>query len=129
LSHESHHHATLCRTDILASSLHDRRARQDQTNSSASSQASELAHGQPAEPDIMQDVDTADAQLQREFDKRSSTEQAAVLNLVYFAQTPMNTDLNINPDKIGPLVHMLIVSIGCSFYYISFGSISAVLTS
>ena len=112
MSHESHHYATLCRTDILASSLHDRRSQLDQTNSSASSQASELAHGQPAETDVMQDVDTADAQLQREFDKRSSTEQAAVLNLVYFAQTPMNTDLNINPDKLGPLIHMLIVSVG-----------------
>ena len=99
--------------------MREKGALQNQINSSASSQVSELTHRQLAESDVVQDVDTADAQLQREFDKRSSTEQAAVLNLVHFAQTPMNTDLNIGFDKIGPLVHMLIVSAGCLFRHLS----------
>ena len=97
--------------------MREKEARRTQTNSSASSQAPELMHRQPAsahESEGVQDVDAADAQLQREFDKRSSAEQAAALNLVHFAQAPMNADLNINADKIGILIDMLIVSIKCS---------------
>ena len=92
------------------------RARQTQTYSSASSQAPEPTHRHPASIHgseiVQQDVDAADAQLQREFDKRSAAEQTAAMNLVHFAQ--MNTDLDINPDKIGTLIEMLIVRVDFS---------------
>ncbi|KAI9864136.1 MAG: hypothetical protein M1813_003453 [Trichoglossum hirsutum] len=70
---------------------------QTQTHSSASSQALES---------VQQDVDAVDAQMKREFGKRSAVEQTAAINLVHFAQ--MNTDLDINLDKFGVLIDTLI---------------------
>lgn len=77
---------------------------QTQTHSSASSQALE---------NVQQDVDAVDAQMKREFGKRSAVEQTAAINLVHFAQ--MNTDLDINLDKFGVLIDTLIVSFFFSF--------------
>jgi hypothetical protein len=91
------------------------RAQQTQTHSSASSQAPEPTHRHPestyGSEIVQQDIDAADAQLQREFGKKSTAEQSAAVNLVHFAL--LNADLDVSPDKIGVLVDMLIVSLEC----------------